>query len=201
MPSPSLLSRPAREVELVVLDFETTGVYQGFPSEPWQIGMVAFGNGSVRWEKRFASWLRVGDRPFNPHAPGRHAQVRDQLLAAPPLPILWPQLRAWLTGRALAAHNVATERTVLGQAFPMHAFGPWIDTLTLTRIAMPGRTSHRLEDLVTDLGLQPEIDEACPGLAPHDALYDAVAAARLLEYLLALPGWANLTIADLVHPR
>ena len=39
------------------------------------------------------------------------------------------------------------------------------------------------------------------GLAPHDAEYDALAGASLLEYLLALPHWQGLSVEELASAR
>lgn len=182
---------------ITVLDFETTGAVPGYPNEPWQMGWQVVCDGALAGGPPLGHWLRVGDRPFNRHAPGRHAQVRDVLRAAPSLHDLWPHVRPWLLGRPLAAHNAATEKTVLAATFPLHRFGPWIDTLVLARKAWPGLRSHALEDLVPVLGLSAAVSGRCPGLEPHDARYDAVAAAELLCLVLRQPGWRDLTLEDL----
>jgi DNA polymerase-3 subunit epsilon len=189
----------ATDAQLVALDFETTGVVDDLPSVPWQIGMVFVAGGKVADAYRYSRLLNPGQRPFNPYAPGRHAVLRDELAAAPELPELWPDLSTWLGGRAIIAHNVATERTVLADAFPLHGFGPWIDTLTLARLAYPGLDSYKLEELVPALGLDARLAGLCPDLAPHDALYDAMAAALVFEHLLEQPGWENATIGDLAQ--
>lgn len=187
----------AVDAQIVALDFETTGVVDDHPSVPWQIGIAFVDRGKVAGNYRFSSLLNPGPRPFSPYAPGRHALLRDELAAAPALPDLWPQLASWLGGRPLLAHNVATERTLLAEAFPIHHFGPWIDTLALARLAYPRLGSYRLDDLIPVLHLEGQVSELCPGLAPHDALYDAVAAAVLFAHLLAQPGWDRATIEDL----
>ena len=191
----------ACQTQFAVLDFESTGTVEAFANEPWQIGMVFFEAGNVQANCTFSSLLRVGQRPFNPYAPGRHALVREELAAAPLLADLWPVLSSWLLGRPLVAHHAATEQKFLGEAFPLHHFGPWVDTLELARIAYPHSASHRLEDLVAALGLGPRVASCCPLLAPHDALYDAVACAALLEHLLDLPHWQGIGVDDLVAAR
>jgi len=110
-------------------------------------------------------------------------------------------LSAWLQDRPLAAHHAATERKFLEEAFPLHRLGPWVDTLELVRIAYPRHPTHRLEELVSVLGLGARVETLCPGLAPHDALYDAVACAAVLEHLLALPHWRGVTVDDLAAAR
>jgi DNA polymerase III epsilon subunit-like protein len=192
----------AREVAITVLDFETTGAVRGWPVDPWQAGMVRVRDGCASIDDRRETLLRVAaDRPFNPRAPGRHALLRNELALAPDLPALWPELEPWLVGVPLAAHNIGTERGVLERAAPLHRLGPWIDTLRLTRKAYPQLGSAALEDVMVSLRLQPRLDALLPGRAPHDALYDAMACALLLEHFLALPGWENVTIEALVEAR
>ncbi len=181
---------------LTVLDFETTGVVPGHPNEPWQIGWIEVVGDEPRAESLCGEWLRVGDRPFNRFAPGRHAQSRELLRGAPTLQDLWPMLAPRLLGRPLAAHNAATERAVLRGAFPLHRFGPWIDTLELVRLAWPGLPSYALEDVVAAFGLRPAVEELCPGLEPHDARYDAAAAAVLLAHVRRQPAWRELSVED-----
>ena len=192
---------PARHTVITALDFEGTGAVQGHPDEPWQIGMVTLREGRMVPGSAFGSLLRVGDRPFNRYAPGRHAQLRGQLRAAPTLPALWPVLRPRLEGVVTAAHHAATEARYLTGAFPLHPPGSWIDTLKLARIAYPGLPSYKLEDLISRLGLVGRALEAAPDGEPHDALFDAAGCAALLEHLLELPGWHDVTIEALVRAR
>lgn len=191
----------ARHDTFTVLDFETTGVVQDYPNEPWQIGLIQLKNGKLMVRKKYDKLLYVGDRPFNLYAPGRHQELRNRISRSKPLSEHWPKLQQYLDGQTLVAHNVATERKVLRTAFPMHKFGPWIDTLTLTRLAYPTLPSHKLEDLVYFLNLQPRINDFCPDLKPHDAFYDAVASGAILEKLLKLESWKKVTTAALINAK
>lgn len=187
----------AREAILTVLDFETTGAVRSHAEEPWQVGMVEMQAGRVTG--RFhESWLCIAaGRPFNPYAPGRHAEIRGILAAAPSMAKLWPVWRPWLEGRALAAHNIGTEKKFLRRAAPMHPLGPWIDTLRLARHARPDLAGHSLAEVCDAMGLTARAREYCPGRSWHDALFDAFASALLLEYCLALPGWENVSLEAL----
>ena len=186
------------DVEITVLDYETTGSVHGCSNEPWQIGMVSLKKGSVDSDSLFESLLKVdANRPFNPHAPGRHAQLRAEISEAPTPQELWPKIMPRLTEFPLCAHNVATEKKFTRLMAPMHQFGVWIDTLRIARKVWPGLSSYALDDLIGTLGLKPRIDVLCPGKEAHDALYDSVASAMLLEHLLAQPGWGDVTAADL----
>lgn len=191
----------ASESAITFIDFETTGVVGHYPDEPWQIGIAQFKNGHIVPEAMYTSLLKVPPRPFSPHAPGRHEQLREEIADAPALPDLWPQLGTSLVSGTLAAHNASTEKRVLRKAFPMHGMTTWIDTLKLARIAFPDKKSHRLSDLIEDLKLLSRIEALVPGRQAHDALYDAVAAALLFESLIAMPEWKEVTLDALVHAR
>ena len=183
---------------ITVLDFETTGSVRGFENEPWQIGMVSLKAGRIDSESLLESLMRIDiNRPFNPHAPGRHAQLRDDLAAAPSPQELWPKIMPRLTEFPLCAHNVATEKKFTRLMAPMHRFGMWIDTLRIARKVWPGAASYSLDDLVVMLNLRTRVESFCPGRGAHDALYDAVASAALLEHLLEQPGWGDTTVGEL----
>ncbi|MBQ8571367.1 MAG: hypothetical protein IJ444_07675 [Kiritimatiellae bacterium] len=182
-------------IELTAIDFETTGSVRGYTNEPWQIGIVSLTNTELY--NQFDSLLYIGERPFNKYAPGRHAQLREELKQSPKLVELWPELSPRLVGRVLVAHNIGTERTMLKQVAPMHRFDCWIDTLALSRRVWKGLSSYALEDLIVVLQLKDKIDALCPGREPHDALYDAVACAILLQYIVSLSGWNKFTIREL----
>jgi len=187
----------AIEADITVIDFETTGVVDGLPSEPWQIGMARMVGGKIDPTRRFESLLRVGDRPFNPKAPGNHHRLRDEIAAAPAMGELWGDLEPWWFGCALAAHNISVEKNIVCAAAPMHRPGPWIDTLKLARVAYPRLESHALGDLLERLDLMERTRSLCPDREPHDALFDAVGCAVLLERLLSLDGWGGVTVEQL----
>lgn len=189
------------QTDITVLDFESCGAVPGYADEPWQLGLVVLRAGVLAPETCWESLLRVGERPISPYAPGKHHQLRAELAAAPPPQSLWPTLKPLLCGRPLAAHATATEKRLLRGIAPLHRFGPWIDTLVLARCAWPGLPSYALGDLLRRLALEPRVRALCPGRVEHDALYDAVAAAVLLERLLAEPAWRQLSLSDLAALR
>ena len=187
----------ARDAILTVLDFESTGAVQGLPDEPWQVGMVEMREGRVTGHFH-ESYLRVAaGRPFNPYAPGRHAELRGVLASAPALSELWPVWKPWLEGRPLAAHNIGTERKFLLRAAPLHQLGPWVDTLRLARRVRPDLEGHSLREVAEALGIAERTRGLCPGRDWHDALFDAFASALILEHCLDLPGWQDVSIEAL----
>lgn len=193
----------ATEATFVAIDFEGTGAVDGYPNQPWQLGMARIVAGRSEADPVFNRLLHVPERPFNRHAPGRHAELREEMLTGPALPDLWPRVREWIgpPSAALVGHNVATEKRFLKDAFPLATIGPWVDTLALSRMAFPELASHRLEDVVRHVGRQERLDGLCPAAAYHDALYDAMASAVLLEYLLEQPGWEDVSVTALTQAR
>jgi DNA polymerase III subunit epsilon len=182
-----------------VIDFETTGSVAGYRIEPWQVGVVSVEQGVVRRETQYESLFRIGDRPFNVRAPGRHVLIRDQLAVAPLPSEVLPELVQRLSGVPVVAHNIGTERSQLRSMAPLHKFGPWIDTLKLTRNAYPLLESKALEEVIAVLGLCGRVNAICSERTAHDALYDAVACAVLLEHFLSLPGWERVTVEALAE--
>lgn len=190
--------KPAREEVITAIDFEGTGAVKGYADEPWQVGVVLIRDGHIDVSSCFEHLLYVGDRPFNRYAPGRHRALRSALQTSPSLPSLWPNLRPYLDGLPVVAHNVATEKRYLTKAFPLHVPRQWIDTLKLSKLAYPTLTSYKLEDVLHALGLIERWQHMLPHREAHDALFDAVGCAVLLAHLLEQPGWRNVTVDDLI---
>jgi len=166
---------------IVVLDFESTGVVAGYTDEPWQLGWTLIRDWKWQHEESGESLIRVGERPFNLHAPGRYRDVMDQIHGAATLPSMFPEIRELLEGRILCAHNISTEQRHLRKAFPFHEFGPWIDTLALSRAVYPDSPDHSLETVLRYLGLEERLRRVFPERDYHDALFDAGASALILE--------------------
>jgi DNA polymerase-3 subunit epsilon len=97
----------------------------------------------------------------------------------------------------VVAHSAGTEKRFL-RTFPMHGFGPWLDTVVLARRAWPNLPDYSLEALITNFGLRAELDALCPGLRFHDALYDAVGALLVLRQLVQTAGLMDGPLRDLL---
>jgi DNA polymerase-3 subunit epsilon len=147
-------------MEFVALDFETTGYENGGTNEPWQLGIALVKDFQIVETKE---WFFKSS--FKEDAP----TLIDQ----------WEEFFPYLSGRRLVAHNIATERTILTRLAPLTKWGPWVDTMRLAKARYPRMDSYALGDLCAAFGCVPEISER----TWHDALYDAVACARLAAFL------------------
>jgi DNA polymerase-3 subunit epsilon len=168
------------ETSFAALDFESAGVRRGSTEVPVQIGIALMHRLEI--SETFSSFLFT-DQPITWAARKVHGICDKDLVGAPRLPELWPELHRLLRDRWLVAHGSATERRFL-RAFPFHGFGPWIDTLKLARAVWPESKSFALGDLILDLGLEDDLRGAFPSFRWHDALSDAMASLVLLRHVV-----------------
>ncbi len=177
-----------REIPLAALDFESAGECANEAGVPVQIGIAWMGGLAPVADSFYRSYLKVkAERPVTWSAQQIHGITADDLKDAPDLLSLWPEIKQRLRGRWVVAHGSGTEKRFL-RAFPMHGFGPWVDTLTLSRNILPGRSSYVLSDLVCELGLEEEVRTHLPDFRWHEALSDALATLLLLRKLIELTG-------------
>ncbi len=183
------------EVPFAAIDFESAGSAPGLTDEPVQIAVVHW-TGEVI-ETHLNSYLRPS-RQVTWSAKAVHG-IGDELLKGAPLLVeLWPQVKASLGARWVVAHGAATEKRFL-RVFPFHGFGPWVDTLTLTRAVYPSLPSHALGDAIEKLGLAPQLPIA--GFRWHDACSDAIATVVLLRHLIQITGIGQEPAEILTRPN
>lgn len=173
-----------RDLSFAALDFESAGERPDEAGVPIQIGIAAMVRLTPQPDSLFRSYLNPG-RPVTWAARKIHGIGDERLEGAPTLLALWPEIRDRLAGRWITAHGSGTEKRFL-RAFPLHGFGPWVDTLTLSRKILPGRPSYALADLCGELGLESEAETLLPGFRWHEALSDALASLLLLRRLVDL---------------
>ena len=179
------------------IDFESAGAERGKTDVPVQIGMATWSTKNGHSD-HFVSFIRV-DQPITWSAGKVHGIDADDLADAPALTLLWPHIKTILSNRIVVAHGHGTEKRYL-RAFPSHGFGPWVDTLQLSRAAWPELPSHGLGDVCEHFSLTRAVTEMVPEKTWHDALYDAAASLVLLEYLIEEFNLANQSIDLLLHP-
>lgn len=188
MPLPVLSSQAV----FAAIDFESAGVTKGDTDTPIQIGIAVMPGLDVTAINSFVSYLHT-DRPVTWQASQVHGITTADLGGAPTLMSLWPEVKARLGGRWVVAHGAGTEKRFL-RAYPLHGFGPWVDTLLLARRFWPGVRDYSLETLIAAGSLQTELDVACPGRQFHDALYDAVASLLVLRHIILHAGLTELAV-------
>ncbi len=182
---------------LCVIDFETTGVVHGYQNEPWQIGLVHIKQGRIDPTSMWEQYIYIDEnRPFNSYAPGRYSKIRNILKNSPNKHEVFNQLKDKIPKDGFVAHNCSTEKRMLKHLAPLHSFEPWIDTLNISKEAWPHLSGFSLEELVIQLKLESRIDIFLKSKTFHDALYDAVATASIIEKLIT-DGWGSFSISEL----
>jgi len=171
-----------RDTPFAGLDFESAGERVNEPGVPVQIGIAWMNGLEPVTDSLYRSYLRPG-RPVTWSAQQIHGITDSELSDAPGLLSLWTELKKRLGGRWIVAHGSGTEKRFL-RPFPMHGFGPWVDTLTLSRKILPGRRSYALSHLAEEFALREEALRLLPEFRWHEALSDALASLLLLRVLV-----------------
>jgi len=179
------------------IDFESAGAAKGKTDVPVQIGMALWSHKNG-YHDTFVSYLR-SERPVTWSAQKVHGITNADLAGAPSLMTLWPEVKHRLGGHVVVAHGHGTEKRYL-RAFPGHGFGPWVDTLQLSRAAWPELESHALGEVCAHFQLTDKINALVPEKTWHDALYDAAASLVLLEHLIAEFRLESSPLEILLHP-
>lgn len=165
--------------EVVIVDTETTG--RGAEARVCEIGLARVDLATGKLLEEREQLLDPGI-PIPADATAVHGITNGMVRGMPRLDAIAPQVRDWIGGRPLLAHNATFDRTMLAQSGGA-LDGPWHDTLAWARAALPGATSHALQNLATYLKL--------PRGTAHRALGDvrttAALATRLYGLTRALP--------------
>ena len=138
------------EEDVVVLDTETTGL--SFKDcELIQISAARISGREV--VERFDTFVHPG-RPIPPEIT-RLTGIRDLDVAAAPTPReAVAQLADFVGGMPVLAHNASFDRTFVEAVPGGHdVTETWIDTLALSRIALPRLSTHRLADMASAFGV------------------------------------------------
>ena len=173
----------ASETTFAAIDFESAGTEKGGTDVPVQIGIATMTPDlQISREDFYTSYL-ASDQKITWAARKVHGISDADLVGAPPLLHLWPEINRQLRDRCIVAHGSGTEKRFL-RAFPMHGFKTWADTLAIAHAAYPDIGDHSLGALCDRLDLSAEVQSLCPDRKWHDALYDAVASLVLLKKII-----------------
>ena len=191
--------QPVRETHFVAIDFESAGAAPGQTDHVVQIGLAACTGLDFSSVRTYRTYVKP-EAEVAWTASRVHGIDASMVDSAPTMRSLWPEIRERMTNGVVVAHGAATEKRHL-RAFPLHGFGPWIDTLVLARKVWPLAPSHRLGELIGGLGKAEELRKFCPDLHWHDALFDAFGALVLLRAIIDRAGLWDHPTADLVQAR
>lgn len=165
-------------MRLTFIDFETA---TGYRDSACALGLAVL-DGRAVVERR--TWLiRPPGNRYAGFNIAIHGITPDRTRTAPAFGAVWEQVRPYLTGGALAAHNASFDMGVLRGCLERDGL-PCPDlccycTLVLGRAVLPGRSTYRLNSLCEHFGIR---------FRHHDAEEDAWAASQLLVKYLELTG-------------
>ena len=172
---------PISQITFTAIDFESAGSASGKTDAPIQIGTTSW-NSEQGITDTWMSYIHT-DRDITWAAQKVHGISKDDLVEAPKMYLLWPEVKKRLANCAVVAHGHGTEKRFL-RAFPGHGFGPWIDTLHLSRKIWPDLESHSLGSVCEHCNIVEKIKDVVPDKSWHDALFDAAASMILLEFII-----------------
>lgn len=191
------MSALIRDTVFAALDFESAGEAPGMTDSPVQAGIAEMRGIGIPPETFYRTYINPR-RPVTWAAQKVHGISAGQLTEAPDMKALWPEFRSRLSGKVIVAHGAGTEKRFL-RAFPLHGFGPWVDTVVLARRAWPGLGDYSLEGLARALHFEAELDNLCPGLKFHDALFDAIGSLLVLRTLIVSASLLDAPASELSH--
>lgn len=189
---------PIASFEFAAIDFESAGTLPGETDCPVQVGISTW-SPQLGILDNWSSYIAC-QRPITWAAQKIHGITTQDLKNAPSLQQLWPEIKSRLGQRICVAHNHGTEKRFLNH-FAGHSFGPWIDTLTLSRRAFPYLPKHDLSSLCHEFQLEQQLFESIPSRHWHDALFDAAASIALLNHLITHFDILPAPIANLLTSR
>lgn len=148
-----------------------------------------------------------------------HGLTAEAVAAEAPFAAEWEYFAGLRAAGPLAAHYAQAENHLIKSVWPYPRtapdfarpgrtsteWGPWIDTGRLYPQLFPSRSGTQLEQLIKEFCLQSELDNLAALHCPadrrryHAALYDALAGAILLLWLLRRPEFAAATLPWLLQ--
>lgn len=179
-------------MDIVAVDLEGSGSQDRAEEAILELAVVPLNGRRPDVAGAFHSVLNPG-RPIAPRpwiSPGLSGMA---LLQAPPTAEVLARAVPLMQGRFLLGHNVDVDRRLLQRECRQLTFAGVIDTLRLAR-TVDRRAENSLQALVTRYGITAEVNALTPGSRPHRALWDAVAAALLLDLLATTlfgPGYTD----------
>ncbi|MBD3108262.1 3'-5' exoribonuclease [Bacillus sp. AGMB 02131] len=169
-----VLKVPLKELDVVVLDIETTGFYPDKGDEIISIGAIKISGGIIQEEQTFYSLIQCKNI-ISDEITELTAITNEQVKDAPPLSDVLVQFFQFARNSTLVAHHSSHEKNFLQHASWQMFRTPLrhriLDTSFLYRIADPDLNIVRLEDFCDHYKI--------PIVNRHHALEDAIVTAKL----------------------
>jgi DNA polymerase III subunit epsilon len=155
----------------VAIDFETANAKR---SSACALGLVVVRDGIII-EK--LSWLiRPPELYFNPFNTYIHGITEKDVIDKPEFDQLWVDLKDYLEGQTIVAHNASFDLSVLRNILDIYNIPyptlRYFCTVTIAQNVWPDLPNHRLNSVAQHLGLK---------FKHHDALEDAFVAAEIVK--------------------
>lgn len=176
-----ILKQPIGSLAFAAIDFESAGAAPGETDQPVQVGIVRV-DSLFGAEERFTTYISC-DHPICWSASKVHGITSADLKDAPRMLDLWGDFRRLLGGCVVVGHNPSTEQRFLS-VFPVHGFGPWLDTLALARHCIPGLRDYSLGAVCAALCVENAVARLVPGHSWHHALFDAAGSLEVLRAIV-----------------
>jgi ATP-dependent DNA helicase DinG len=160
------------EETYVVIDIETTGNRIKEGDQVIQIGLCIIEDGKI--SERYSSLVKptIDIPPFIENLTGIK---NEDVVEAPPIEEILPEVLMRIEGRILVAHNAHFDLGVLQTVLEENGYTPFegyvIDTVELSRILLPTHPGFKLQQLAENFNMDHE--------HPHQADSDALATAQL----------------------
>lgn len=158
--------------EYVVLDTETTGLNQ-WKDKIIEISLVKYSHGEKVDE--FSSFVNPM-MPIPKQASSVNHITDSDVISAPSFSEIWTEIQRFFDGKVVIGHNVNFDLDMIESNMPSNAKAlqvQYIDTISLSKKAFPGRSSYRLESLAKDFEISDSQD--------HRAAADVDLTVRLFE--------------------
>ena len=177
-PDAELARCPLRALEIVCFDTETTGLELRRGDTAISIGACRIVNARLLASDIFDVKVDPG-KSISPASTAIHGITDNDVVGAPPLPVILPRFRDYIGDAVLLAHNAAFDLLALqsprgGGILNM----PVLDTLLISRALDESLDGHDLDTLASRYGL------SFPPGTRHTALGDARVTAELWLALL-----------------
>lgn len=190
-----MLDTPIANLDITVVDVETTGLNPDRGDRICEIGAITYRNSQEI--ARFHTLVNPR-RPIPPQASAVNGITAELVAEAPDSSVVLPKFQEFIAGSVLAAYNapfdmgfLRTELALSGQTAPME---PVIDVLWLARRFLPGLDRYSLSSVARALS----VDHT----HAHSALGDVAATGRIFYLLIPHAGRAGLdTLGSVIREQ